>query len=130
MIKPSIKDHASILLALLTVFVCGFGAGHVTGSKRPLPKPEVGARWEEETFSILTRTLDLNEDELQVVNAEIDRAATGIRLKRDETILGYHEEVSALYGRLIKQLDGANAEKLKEEKKALDEKIKSLRPST
>jgi hypothetical protein len=130
MMKPSLRDHATILLALLTVFVCGFGAGHVTGAKHSSPKPEAGARWEEETLSILKRSLDLDEEELQVVNAEIGNTAAGIRLKRGETILNYHEQVSALYGRLIGQLRGPNAEKLEEEKKSLDEKIEALRPKT
>jgi hypothetical protein len=130
MMKPNFKDHATILLALLTVFVCGFGAGHVTGVKRSAPKPEVSARWEEETLSILKRSLDLDEEEMQIVDAEIENAAANIRLKREETILNYHEQISALYGRLIDQLGDSNAEKLKEEKKALDEKIEALRPKT
>lgn len=128
--KPNLKDHATILLALLTVFVCGFGAGHVTGAKRSAPKPEVTAHWEEETLSILKRSLDLDQSELQTVQLEIERAAAGIHLKREETILNYHEQISELYGRLINQLGESNAGKLKEEKKALDEKIKALRPET
>ena len=128
--KPNLKDHVTILLALLTVFVCGFGAGHVTGAKRSALKPEVTAHWEEETLSILKRSLDLDPSELQTVQVEIERAATGIRLRREETILNYHEQISELYGRLINQLGESNAGKLKEEKKALDEKIKALRPET
>ncbi|MEK7953453.1 hypothetical protein [Luteolibacter soli] len=128
--KPSFRDHLVILLALATVFACGFGVGQIQGKKASAPKPEVSAHWEEETLSLLKHSLDLAPQEQVSVEREIQRAATRIRLKRDETILSYHEQISELYGRLIEELDGPNAAKLKKEKQSLDEKIQKLRPQT
>jgi hypothetical protein len=128
--RPSLRDHLTILLALLTVFACGFGAGHLSGKKQTQAKPEVSAQWEAETLSLLEKSLDLDSREMEVVKSEIRRTGMDIRLKREETILNYHERVSELYERLIEQLGDANASRLKEEKRALDEKIRSLRPQT
>jgi len=128
--KPKFRDHAVILFALVTVFVCGFAAGHIQGKKTAPPKPGVSAHWEQETLSLLKRSLELAPQEQVTVEREIQRAATRIRLKRDETILNYHEQISELYTRLIKELDGPNAAKLKKEKQSLDEKIQALRPQT
>lgn len=129
--KPTLRDHLNILMALLTVFACGFGAGHLSGKKQQAKsKPEVSANWEADTLSLLKTSLDLDERELEVVKTELKRTATGIRIKREETILNYHERISELYERLIAQLDDANARRLKEEKRALDEKIQGLLPKT
>lgn len=128
--KPSFRDHAVILFALVTVFVCGFAAGHIQGKKTTPPKPEVSVHWEEETLSLLKRSLELAPQEQVTVEREIQRAATRIRLTRDETILSYHEQISELYGRLIEELDGPNAAKLKKEKQSLDGKIQAIRPQT
>jgi hypothetical protein len=128
--KPSFRDHAMILLALVTVFVCGFATGNIQGKKTSAPKPEVSAHWEEETLSLLKRSLDLGPQEQVAVEREIQRAATRIRIKRNETILNYHEQISDLYGRLIEELDEPNAAKLRKEKRSLDEKIQALRPQT
>jgi hypothetical protein len=128
--KPRFREHLVILLALLTVFLCGFGAGHVQGRKTAAPKPEVSVHWEEDTLSLLKRSLDLAPQEQVAVEREIQRAATRIRIKRDQTILSYHEQISELYARLIDELDGPNAAKLKKEKQSLDEKIRALRPQT
>lgn len=128
--RPTLRDHVTILLALLTVFACGFGVGHLSGKKQAKPRPEISRQWEEETLSVLKRSLDLEPHELQVVESEIQRTAAGIRLKREETILIYHERISELYDRLIEQLGEGNATRLKEEKRTLDEKIEALRPKT
>ena len=128
--KPTLREHATILLALLTIFACGFGVGHLTGKKQAKARPEVTRQWEQETLSLLKRSLDLDPKESQIVESEIQRAAVGIRLKREETILNYHEQISELYERLISQLGDANASRLKEEKRLLDEKIQALRPKT
>ena len=128
--KPNFRDHATILLALVTVFVCGFATGNIQGKKTSAPKPGVSAHWEEETLSLLKRSLDLGPQEQVAVEREIQRAATRIRIKRDETILNYHEQISDLYGRLIEELDEPNAAKLRKEKRSLDEKIQALRPQT
>jgi hypothetical protein len=129
-VKPTLRDHLTILLSLLTVFACGFGAGHLSGKKQAKTKPEASAHWEADTLSLLKTTLKLDPREQRVVEAEIQRTAVEIRLKREETILNYHERVSMLYERLINQLDGSNAARLKEQKRSLDEKIQSLRPKT
>ena len=128
--KPTLRDHLSIVFALLTVFACGFGAGHLSGKKQIKPKPEVSAHWEQDTLSLLETSLALEPRERELVKAEIMRTATDIRIKREETILNYHERISELYERLIGQLGGANASRLKDEKRTLDEKIQSLRPKT
>ena len=128
--RPTLREHATILLALLTVFACGFGAGHLSGKKQAKPRPEMSRQWEEETLSLLKQSLDLDPRELEVVDSEIQRTAGDIRRKRDETILIYHERISELYERLIARLDPENAAKLKEEKQTLDEKIETLRPKT
>ncbi|WP_035611369.1 hypothetical protein [Haloferula sp. BvORR071] len=128
--KPSLSDHLTILCALLTVFACGFGAGHLSGKKEIKAKPEANAYWEVETLSLLKSSLDLDPREKEVVETEIKRTATDIRLKREETILVYHEKISELYERLIAQLGDSNASRLKEEKRTLDEKIQKLRPTT
>ena len=128
--KPGFRDHAMILLALVTVFTCGFAIGHIQGKKTTAPKPEVSAHWEEETLSLLKRSLELEPQERVAVEREIQRAATRIRIKRNETILSYHEQISELYARLIEELDEPNATKLRKEKRSLDEKIQALRPQT
>ncbi len=128
--KPTLREHATILLALLTVFACGFGVGHLSGKKQAKPRPEMSRQWEEETLSVLKQSLDLDPGELETVESEIQRTATDIRRKREETILIYHERISELYERLISQLGEENAAKLKEEKRTLDERIEALRPKT
>ncbi len=128
--RPTLRDHVTILLALLTVFACGFGVGHLSGKKQAKPRPEMSRQWEEETLSLLKQSLKLDPEEHRVVESEIQRTAARIRLEREETILIYHERISELYDRLIAQLGEESASRLKEEKRTLDEKIEALRPKT
>lgn len=128
--RPTLRDHVTILLALLTVFACGFGVGHLSGKKQAKPRPEMSRQWEEETLSLLKQSLKLDPEEHRVVESEIQRTAARIRLEREETILIYHERISELYDRLIAQLGKESASRLKEEKRTLDEKIEALRPKT
>ena len=128
--RPTLRDHVTILLALLTVFACGFGVGHLSGKKQAKPRPEMSRQWEEETLSLLKQSLKLDPEEHRVVESEIQRTAARIRLEREETILIYLERISELYDRLIAQLGEESASRLKEEKRTLDEKIEALRPKT
>ena len=115
--RPTLRDHVTILLALLTVFACGFGVGHLSGKKQAKPRPEMSRQWEEETLSLLKQSLKLDPEEHRVVESEIQRTAARIRLEREETILIYHERISELYDRLIAQLGKESASRLKEEKR-------------
>jgi hypothetical protein len=128
--KPTLRDHLTILCAFLTVFLCGFGVGHLVAEKPATAPADISSPWEEQSLAILVTSLGLAGDDKRAAEAEIQATAAAMRRERDRTLLSYHEHLSALYGRLIEQLGEPHASRLLEEKRTLDTHIENLRPKT
>jgi hypothetical protein len=128
--KPTLRDYLTILCAILTVFLCGFGVGHLVAAKPAPAAADIPPAWEEKSLAILVTSLGLAGDDKRAAEAEIHTTAAAIRRERERTLLSYHEHLSSLYGRLIEQLGEPHATRLREEKRALDARIETLRPKT
>lgn len=128
--KPLLRDYLIILMAFLTVFICGLGAGKLIGQKHQAALPANAPAWETHALDLLVESLELSAAERNLADIEIQSAAGAISRTRDQTIVTYHEHLSALYQRLIDRLGDSHAARLQKEKAALDAKIRTLRQTT
>jgi len=128
--KMTWRDSATIILAFASVFLCGYGIGHLVAERR-LPSPGLSREisppgWQRETLSSLQDSLQLRPDQLAQVEHELAETARDISGSRDAVLLDYHQHILRLYERLIDLLDNEQARKLQEEKKMLEKQIQTL----
>ena len=91
--KPTFKDYLSIALALLAIFLCGYGIGFLLGQRnKPSQPPAPPARevripdWETWELSIV-QTIekdipDLTPEQRQSIRREVSETATRIKTAR------------------------------------------------
>ncbi len=123
--KASLKDYLTIVMAFAAIFLAGYGIGHIVGGRNVAAAPEPRP-WEEQSLSLLQRTLELDEAETAAAEREIAATSAKIRASRHQAVLEYHRHLDDLYGRLIPQLGGRNAERLSREKRELERQIEIL----
>ncbi|MDC1405427.1 hypothetical protein N8343_07175, partial [Akkermansiaceae bacterium] len=71
--KPSLREYLTILMALLVIFLCGYGVGFLLGEKKgkqqaaPLTlvagTGENTSAWEESTLQRISNLLKLTEEQ-------------------------------------------------------------------
>ena len=128
--KPSWRDHATILFAFTAVFLCGYGIGHLVGARRSESGPSRTAHdapaWERQTLQALKTSLNLRPEQVPAVEKELTLTAQAIAESHQEVILDYHHHLDRLYQRLIEILDEEQCDRLRVEKKALEKQIEVL----
>lgn len=129
--KISLRDKATILMAFAAVFLCGYGIGHIIRDRQiastVTPSPDTTTVvWEKETLSLLKDSLELRPEQIDQVEAELSKTAGDINRSHHGVLLDYHKHLLKLYERLIALLDQSQADRLREEKRLLDERIKTM----
>ena len=122
--KPTFKDYLSIALALLAIFLCGYGIGFLFGERkgrssvRPAPAPPAHtssiAHWEEDVLAVIEKTIDLTPQQLDKVKAEIARSGARVRAAREGALDAYRLEMQTLNQRLAPHLTPEQRKKLQE----------------
>ena len=111
--KPRLRDYATILVALLTIFLCGYGVGFLTGEKkgrseapaRPLiGKSDETGDWETRTMERLTRLLDLSDEQRSKVKSEVKSTSAKIQASRDKAVEDYYRFLLELHDQLLQHL--------------------------
>lgn len=121
--KPTLKDYLSIALALLAIFLCGYGIGFLFGERKgrrsvPPPAPPAHtssiANWEEDVLKVLEKSIELSPPQLEKVKAEIARSAARVRTAREGALEAFRAEMRALNRRLAPHLTPEQRKKLQE----------------
>jgi hypothetical protein len=124
--KPTIKDYLSIALALLAIFLCGYGIGFLLGERKGLqtaPSPASASApaptkslpdWEERTLETLQKTIELTPAQLEKVKAEIAASSSRIHAARETALGAYRAELTALHARLQPLLTPEQWERLQQ----------------
>lgn len=125
--KTNLRDKATILMAFAAVFLCGYGVGHIIRDRQiasaAQPSPPTTVAWEKETLSLLKDSLELRPEQIGPVESELSKTAREIDRSHHRALLDYHRHLLSLYQRLIALLDQAQADRLREEKRLLDQQI-------
>lgn len=118
--KPTFKDYLSIILALLAIFLCGYGIGFHLGERKgqkSAPTPPAApthsiSDWETRTLEVIQGKIDLTPEQLEQVIAEIAKSAEKIRDLREERIRLWEEEARDLDRRIQPLLTTEQRKKL------------------
>ena len=122
--KPSLKDYLSIALALLAIFLCGYGIGFLLGERKgmkhhapaspsaPLVQSNSVA-WEESTLAVIQDLIELTPEQLVIVKAEIAKSSARVQTARAEAFKAYALEYRDLNTRLQPHLSPEQQEKLR-----------------
>jgi len=109
--KPTFKYYLSIALALLAIFLCGYGIGFLFGERKgmrsvpesptqPPTQTSSIANWEETTLALIQKSIELTPEQLVLVKAEIAKSAARVRAAREDAFDAYRRESRALNERL------------------------------
>lgn len=91
--KPTFKDYLSIALALLAIFLCGYGIGFLLGQRnQPSPPPGPPSRevripdwetWERSTVQAIEKDIpDLTVAQRESIQREVSETASRIKTAR------------------------------------------------
>ena len=91
--KPTFKDYLSIALALLAIFLCGYGIGFLLGQRsQPSQSPDPSSRevripdwesWERSVVRGIEKDIpDLTPEQRQSIRREVSETATRIKTAR------------------------------------------------
>ncbi|MGJ8695846.1 MAG: hypothetical protein ACSHYF_05970 [Verrucomicrobiaceae bacterium] len=133
--KPSLRDYLTILMALLAIFLCGYGVGYLLGEKkgRDLSPPlalagnsdEDAATWEGRTVDRLNNFLALTDSQREKVESEVKTTSREIQISRDQAVEDYYLHLLDLHDRLLPHLDEQQQAKIKKDRKSLQRAINS-----
>lgn len=121
--KPRLKDYLTIGMALLAIFLCGYGIGFLLGEKKgrqkvtastlvPLIEKDGKAPWVEHTLANFDRDLELTPEQEKAVAKKIEQAYEGIRKSRGEALLQYTRHILDLHRELLPLLDESQRAKV------------------
>lgn len=121
--KPRLRDYLTILMALLAIFICGIGIGHMLGEKKgrehqsaitlPAPDEKDSTNWEELMLQRLDSLLALSPDQREKVLEEITLTSAHIRTSRRDAIQDYYRHLLALHDRIPAHLNREQESKIK-----------------
>lgn len=132
--KPKFRDYLTILMALLAIFLCGYGVGFLLGTKdRKQPAPlllvgrsaEDASSWEESTLLRIVSSLKLTEEQRNLVSNEVQITSEKIQISRDKAFEDYYLHLLELHERLLPHLNEQQQEEIKKDQKSLQRAIKS-----
>lgn len=120
--KPRLRDYLTILMALLAIFLCGIGIGHMLGEKKgrdnqpsitlPAPNEKDSTKWEDLMLQRLDSLLALTPEQREKVLKEISSTSADIRASRRDAIEDYYQHLLALHDRLPEHLTREQTEKI------------------
>jgi histidinol dehydrogenase len=121
--KPRRKDYLTIGMALLAIFLCGYGIGFLLGEKKGqqkvtastlVPSIEKDGKdaWVERTLDNFDRDLELTPDQEKAVAKKIEQAYEEIRKSRGEALLQYSRHILDLHRDLMPLLDESQRAKV------------------
>lgn len=133
--KPKLRDYFTILMALVAIFLSGYGLGHLIGEKKgrklapstiPLiQNSEDSTRpWEKRTLERLQKTLSLNAEQEAAVEKEIAFISTQINKSRNETLRKYFLSLLDLHDRIRPHLTSEQQKILKKDQENLRRSLK------
>ncbi len=128
--KPRLKDYLIISMALLAIFLCGYGIGFLLGEKRGRQTPDTlviespsakegKGLWVERTLARFDRELKLTPTQKKAVAAEIEKTYDEIRESRQEALLEYSKHILELHTQLIPHLDEAQKASVEKQRQKL-----------
>ncbi len=133
--KPKFRDYLTILMALVAIFLSGYGLGHLIGEKKgrklapstiPLiQNSEDSTRpWEKRTLDRLQQTLSLNAEQEAAVEKEIAFISKQINKSRNETLRKYFLSLLDLHDRIRPHLTSEQQKILKKDQENLRRSLK------
>ena len=133
--KPKLRDYLTILMALVAIFLSGYGLGHLIGEKKgrklapstiPLiQNSEDSTRpWEKRTLDRLQQTLSLNAEQEAAVGQEIAFISQQINKSRNETLRKYFLSLLDLHDRIRPHLTSEQQKILKKDQENLRRSLK------
>jgi hypothetical protein len=133
--KPKLRDYLTILMALVAIFLSGYGLGHLIGEKKgrklapstiPLiQNSEDSTRpWEKRTLDRLQQTLSLNAEQEAAVGKEIAFISKQINKSRNETLRKYFLSLLDLHDRIRPHLTSEQQKILKKDQENLRRSLK------
>lgn len=132
--KPRLKDYLTIGMALLAIFLCGYGIGFLLGEKKgrqtslntviQSPASKEGKEiWVKKTLDRFDQRLTLTPDQKAAVTSEIEKTYDAIRKSKQEAILEYSKHLLELHTQLIPHLDESQREIVNDQQKKLREAL-------
>jgi len=133
--KPKVRDYLTILMALVAIFLSGYGLGHLIGEKkgRKLAPSTISLiqnsedstqPWEKRTLDRLQQTLSLNAEQEAAVEKEIAFISQQINKSRNETLRKYFLSLLDLHDRIRPHLTPEQQKILKKERENLQRSLK------
>lgn len=133
--KPKLRDYLTILMALVAIFLSGYGMGHLIGEKKgrklapstiPLIQNSEDSTqpWEERTLDRLQQTLSLNTEQEAAVEKEIAFVSKQINKSRNETLRKYFLSLLDLHDRIRPHLTSEQQKILKKDRENLQRSLK------
>ncbi|MEN8849306.1 MAG: hypothetical protein ABF377_14700 [Akkermansiaceae bacterium] len=131
--KPSLREYLTILMALLVIFLCGYGVGFLLGEKKgkqqaaPLTlvagTGENTSAWEESTLQRISNLLKLTEEQQRLVGTEVKVTSQKIQASRTQAFKDYYLHLLDLHERLLPHLTDEQQLKIKKDQKSLQRAI-------
>lgn len=131
--KPRLRDYFTILMALLAIFLCGIGIGHMLGEKKgrknqpaitlPAPDDKESTNWEDLMLQRLDSLLSLSPDQREKILAEISTTSDEIRASRRDAIQDYYRHLLALHDRLPAHLTQEQSMKIESIRSSLRQAV-------
>lgn len=130
--KPPLKDTLLIGIALVAILGCGFGLGKRFAPKGKLIDPtpaqvELGD-FEEETHATLLEELNLTDDQVEAIRADIESAGEDIAESRKRAYLEYHLRILKLHDEISPKLTPEQQKILQKGRDSLQEVIEKRFP--
>ena len=133
--KPKLRDYLTILMALVAIFLSGYGLGHLIGEKKgrklaPSTIPLIQSSedstqpWEKRTLDRLQQTLSLNAEQEAAVEKEIAFISMQINKSRNETLRKYFLSLLDLHDRIRPHLTSEQQKILKKDQENLRRSLK------
>ena len=129
--KPKLRDYLTILMALVAIFLSGYGLGHLIGEKKgrklatstiPLIQSSENSTqpWEKRTLNRLQQTLSLNAEQEAAVEKEIAFISKQINKSHNETL----RSLLDLHDRIRPHLTSEQQKILKKDQENLRRRLK------
>lgn len=114
------RDLVLIATALIVILGCGFGLGHMVGSRQVAVPPVVPVRsLEQETLASLRSALDLTPAQEEAIRGDLQAVTREVFDSRERTVLEYHLHMVRLHDRIAPKLDQRQQEILMKNRERL-----------